>query len=225
MDFETLDVLYRSRITLLKILKARGYDTTPYERFGPVEIKAMAAGAASASGVSFRMNLERPAEAAVAGITRCRVEYTLNRVKNRLASYVAELTDEMDGTNRSIDFKVSELIVVTIEPVVEAFHAISLNYLTIAEDKCRISFFQAHTIVNNPTEHILVPKHEYVPVDQHAELLKELRVNSKSQLPIIRYHEDMQARVMALIPGDIVKITRPSPSSGVYTVYRVCLPP
>jgi DNA-directed RNA polymerase subunit H (RpoH/RPB5) len=131
----------------------------------------------------------------------------------------------MDGTNKSIDFKVSELIVVTIEPVVEAFHAISLNYLTMAEDKCRISFFQAHTIVNNPTEHILVPKHEYVPVDQHAELLKELRVNSKSQLPIIRYHEDMQARVMALIPGDIVKITRPSPSSGVYTVYRVCLPP
>lgn len=224
MDFDTLDVLYRSRITLLKVLKARGYDTAAYEVFGPFEIKAMAAGAAATSGPSFRMNLERPAEAAVAGITRCRVEYTLNRVKNRLATYVAELTDEMDGANRSIDFKTTELIVITIEPIVEAFHTISLNYLTIAEDKWRISFFQAHTIVNNPREHVLVPKHEYVPVEEHAELLKSLRANSKSQLPIIRYHEDMQARIMGLIPGDIVKITRPSPSSGVYSIYRVCLP-
>jgi hypothetical protein len=47
MDFDTLDVLYRSRITLLKVLKARGYDTAAYEVFGPFEIKAMAAGAAA----------------------------------------------------------------------------------------------------------------------------------------------------------------------------------
>ena len=222
MDFDTLDILYRSRITLLKILKSRGYDTAAYERFGPFEIKAMAAGAAASSGPSFQMNLERPAEAAVGGITTCRVEYTLNRVKNRLATYVSELIGDTEG-EKPIDFKTTEIIVITIEPVVEAFHAISLNYLA-SEDKMRISFFQAHTIVNNPTEHILVPKHEYVPVEQHAELLKSLRANSKSQLPIIRYHEDMQARIMGLIPGDIVKITRPSPSSGVYTIYRVCLP-
>jgi len=30
--------------------------------------------------------------------------------------------------------------------------------------------------------------------------------------------------VMGLLPGDIVKITRASPSAGEYTSYRVCSP-
>jgi DNA-directed RNA polymerase subunit H (RpoH/RPB5) len=34
----------------------------------------------------------------------------------------------------------------------------------------------------------------------------------------------MIARVMGLAPGDIVKITRPSPSAGEYVSYRICVP-
>ena len=41
MNAEVFEVLYRSRKTLLNILKNKGYDTTPYEKFGPWEIEAM----------------------------------------------------------------------------------------------------------------------------------------------------------------------------------------
>jgi len=34
----------------------------------------------------------------------------------------------------------------------------------------------------------------------------------------------MQARILGLIPGDVVKITRSSPSSGEYIMYRICSP-
>jgi DNA-directed RNA polymerase subunit H (RpoH/RPB5) len=37
----------------------------------------------------------------------------------------------------------------------------------------------------------------------------------------MKYHVDMVARFMGLLPGMIVHITRPSPNSGLYEEWRV----
>jgi DNA-directed RNA polymerase I, II, and III subunit RPABC1 len=218
MDYETLHVLYKSRQTLLKILAARGYETKKYEKFGPVEISAMAAAGAG----TFQMDLERPAEAATTqgGMTKCRVVYSINRIKNRINSFLEEQTEEDNET--SVDPASTELIVILLEPIVEAFHIAAMTAL--ASKKLRVSFFQAHTIVNNPFDHVLVPKHEFLPASEHAEFLSHNRIKSKATLPLIKFHSDMIARLMGLLPGDIVKITRPSPSAGEYITYRVCAP-
>jgi DNA-directed RNA polymerase I, II, and III subunit RPABC1 len=222
MDYETLTVLYRSRQTLLKILAARGYDTARYEKFGPIEISAMG----SAGSTAFQMDLERSTEAPseqTTGITKCRVVYSLARIKNRLESFIAEFLDE-EAPN-PLDPSTTEVIVMLLEPVVASFHAAALTALARpVPNKLRIAFFQAHTLVNNPFEHVLVPKHELLPASQHAAFLKENKIKSKANLPLIKFHEDMIARLMGLQPGDIVKITRPSPSAGEYTVYRLCAP-
>ena len=219
MDYETLNVLYQSRRTLLKILGARGYNTKPYEKFGPIEIGAMASASMGAGGAAaFRMDLERTD--AVNGITKCRVEYSINRVKNRIAGFLSGITEE--GNDAAIDTATTELVVILLEPVVEAFHTASMSAL--ATKSLRVSFFQAHTIVNNPTEHVLVPKHELLPSSEHAEFLEKHKIKAKANLPLIKFHEDMIARVMGLAPGDIVKITRPSPSAGEYVSYRICVP-
>ena len=204
MDYETLHILFRSRQTLLKLLADRGYNTKPYEKFGPIEIAAMAAAGANA----FRMDLERAGTSSP--ITKCRVVYSINRVKNRLASFID-------------DPAMTELLVILLEPVVESFHAAALNVYA-KKKKLRISFFQAHTIVNNPMEHISQPKFEKMPSSEQAEFLQKNMVKSIANLPLIRFHEDMVARIMGLLPGDIVKIIRPSPSAGEYVSYRVCSP-
>jgi DNA-directed RNA polymerase subunit H len=72
-------------------------------------------------------------------------------------------------------------------------------------------------------KHVLVPKHERVPVSEEQALLKE-NYAKKSQLPLIRYHEDPIARMIGLMPGDIVKIVRPSLTAGESVGYRVCVP-
>jgi DNA-directed RNA polymerase subunit H (RpoH/RPB5) len=218
MDYETLQVLFRSRQTLLKLLADRGYNTKPYEKFGPIEIAAMAAAASGAGGPgSFRMDLERDA---AEPISKCRVVYSINRVKNRLASFLDEQMEE-EGAN-PLNPATTELIVILLEPVVETFHAAALGAL--ATKKLRISFFQAHTIVNNPMEHVLQPKFELLPKSEHPEFLRTNQIKTIANLPFIKFHEDMVARVMGLLPGDIVKITRASPSAGEYTSYRVCSP-
>jgi DNA-directed RNA polymerase subunit H (RpoH/RPB5) len=222
MDYETLNVLYQSRKTLLKILAARGYATKAFEKFGPLELNAMVS--AGPLGTALRMDLQRtPEDAKKAGssITICRVEYSFARLKNRLAAYTNGFVDE-DAGEDAVDPTTTEVFVITLEPIVDAFHAAALSIL--ATKKLRIYFFQAHTLVNNPFEHVLVPKHELVPSEEHAGLLASHFIKSKMSLPIIKFHEDMIARLMCLQPGDIVKITRPSPQAGTYVAYRVCAP-
>ena len=83
---------------------------------------------------------------------------------------------------------------------------------------------EANQLVQNPLEHSLVPKHERVPATEHEALLKKLKVKTKANFPLIKFHEDMIARIIGLMPGEIVRITAASPSAGEYIKYRVCVP-
>jgi DNA-directed RNA polymerase subunit H (RpoH/RPB5) len=218
MDFETLDVLYRSRQTLLQILKDKGYNTTPYEKFGPFEIEVMAS-ASKEKSLGMKLTRELPEDST--SPTTCIVEYATQRIKNRLPGFLTSIMRDDDG-NIVFDVKKTEVIVITLEAIGDTFNAAALNWWS--SYSVRIAFFDAHTLVSNPMEHVLVPKHEVVPEDKHDELLKTYRMKSKTNLPIIRFHEDIIARILGLIPGSIVKITRPSPSAGEYVLYRVCVP-
>lgn len=215
MDYETLDVIYKSRQTLLKILADRGYNTKPFEKFGPIEISAMAA----AGDAAFRMDLQRPVTEGQR-MAYCRVVYSFNNIKNRIVTFLSDqVRDEEDDDTDAIDRTTTELIVMLTEPVREAFHLAAAAALA---RNIHVRFFNVQTIVNNPLEHVLVPKHEFLPSSEHADFLVKHKIRSKDNLPLIRFHEDMIARIMGLMPGDIVKITRPSPSAGEYISYRLC---
>jgi len=218
MNTEVYDILFRSRKTLLSILDKKGYDVTPYEKFGPWEIESMIQ---SDIKNSLHMHLVQKKESN--NLKNCIVIYRLKRVKQSLGKFFQE--NFLDETSEHFikDPENTEVIVMLLEPVntVDAFHAFALEkYL---HTKTRISFFQSDSLVNDPSEHILVPKHEIVPYEEVAALKKLLNIQSISNLPFIRFHQDIQARLVGAVPGDIIKITRPSPSSGVEIMYRVCV--
>lgn len=68
------------------------------------------------------------------------------------------------------------------------------------------------------TDHIYQPKHEILPKKKAEEVLKKFNTKP-SQLPYILQSdkgiEDLDPR-----PGDVVKITRKSPTSGESVYYR-----
>lgn len=217
MNTEVYDILFRSRKTLLNILNKKGYDTTMYEKFGPFEIESMIQ---NDKKNTLNMKLAQKAENDVQ--KKCFVVYRLNRVKQSLPKFIKSFTDE-ESADYIDDPENSELIIILLEPVntVDAFHAESLRCYN--KYKLKTWFYQADNLVNDPSEHILVPKHEIVPKEEIPELKKQLNIRSVSNLPFIRFHQDMQARLLGAVPGDVIKITRPSQSSGVETVYRVCV--
>jgi DNA-directed RNA polymerase subunit H (RpoH/RPB5) len=215
IDFEFFDHLYRSRRTLLRILADRGYNTKPFENFGPDEIEAMVI----AGPQALRMDLERP-KPDDSNITKCRVMYMLTKLKSKLSGFLYALTDKEKGED-IVEPANTEVVVMLAapegEPVVDMYH--SAAYEQYSTKGLRISFFRIANLVIHPSDHVLVPKHEKVKDDEIP-----LPKAERHKLPFIRFHEDMQARILGLVPRDIVKITRPSPSSGVYTMYRICSP-
>lgn len=218
-NFVFIDNVYRSRMTLLDILRERGYDVTKYERFSPAEATA----AASAfTGLSFHVvKKEDPTK-------ECHIRYE-NISQHRLkGDYFNQLVSDEDSER-------VEIIVMMSVNVTDAHHGIALKeYMKLKEEpnekgvrerrKLRVSFFSIETIVVNPLRHVLVPKHEIYPEEKHKELLERLYLTSKSKLPEIKFHADPIARCIGAIPGDIVQITRPSASSGEAVIYRVCAP-
>jgi len=70
----------------------------------------------------------------------------------------------------------------------------------------------------NIFEHAQVPKHEIVSQEEREKVLNEYRVQPY-QLPRLKA-SDPAAKVIDAKPGDIVRITRDSPTAGKYISYR-----
>jgi len=214
MQYETIDELYRSRRTLLEHLDEQGYDTAPYMKFSHKEIMEMVkAGPMTGAPPALQMDL-----VSKDGLQKCMVVTTLGKIKQKLNPFTSKL---VDSEETSFDPATTELIIITLEPIAPNFHAMAYHFWS--NKKTRVRYFQAKAIINNPLKHILVPPHEKVPKEEETALLKQLYAK-KSQFPLIRFHEDPIARMLGLLPGDIVKITRPSPTAGVYVFHRVCVP-
>lgn len=66
--------------------------------------------------------------------------------------------------------------------------------------------------------HVLVPKHEVLSENEVGELLKRYKIQPH-QLPLIK-SSDPVAKAIGAKPGDILKITRTSPTAGEAIAYR-----
>lgn len=71
----------------------------------------------------------------------------------------------------------------------------------------------------NIEEHELVPEHEVMEEDEVEELLDEYEI-SKDQLPEMERNDPMAKRIDAEV-GDVVRITRASPTAGETEYFRV----
>jgi DNA-directed RNA polymerase subunit H len=225
-----VEKVFRSRKTLLDILHDRGYDTVGTEKFGPEEIREALAATPNGKALEFTVKAR---EGMTVPTPTVRVYIFLARIKQKLPGFITSLdtpvgvapeasSRQPDKLGSPVDPAQTSVICLINEPVVPVFHQASINAWNTRN--LRLSFFYMDSFQMNPLDHYLVPPHEIVPKEQHDALMKSLYITQKSQFPFIRYHDDPITRVIGAIPGDIIKITRPSPSAGEYVVYRICIP-
>ena len=224
-----IEKVFRSRQVLLDILHERGYDTLGVSKYGPEEIREALAATPNGKALEFTVKAR---EGMTPPTPTVRVYIFLQRLKQKLPGFIGSLdtpvgatvdasSRQADKIGSPVDPAHTSVICLINEPVVQVFNAASVS--AWAKRNLRLSFFYIDSFQMNPLKHYLVPPHEIVPKEQHEGLMKTLYITQKTQFPLIRYHEDPITRVIGATPGDILKITRPSPSAGEYVIYRVCV--
>jgi len=71
-------------------------------------------------------------------------------------------------------------------------------------------------------DHELVPRHEILSRDEVRELLDSLEIPSTIKLPRIKLSDPVCMELKAKL-GDVIKITRRSPTAGESVYYRVVI--
>jgi len=211
-----IELIIRGRPTILDIIENRGYDVTSYKDVHPEDILKFA---------STNPDLLRIIGAKVpdgkAPMERCVVIYWVAQpMRLRLEQEIAKLWDEDNANhyNKTTD----EIVVILNEPYHEVFDLTAVKQWNT--QKARISFFHLKNLISNPSSHTFVPPHRKLTNEEIETVISQTHVKTKSEFPHIKYHRDIQARVLGLVPGDVVEIQRPSETCGIYTMYRVCVP-
>lgn len=205
------DILIRSRQTVLDILEERGYDALPYRNIAPEQILTLVM---AATPGALDMILKKKPDSA-APCERAAVLYMLHgrNLRHRMETFMSDVYKE------GIVTPTDDTLVVLNEPWNEIFDKTSLQLWQ--KEKARITFFHIKHVVVHPGRHVLVPPHRKLNAEEAKAEMMRWSVTQKSQFPLIK-HSDMQAKLLGLIPGDIVEILRPSPTSGIARVLRIC---
>lgn len=85
-----------------------------------------------------------------------------------------------------------------------------------------IEVFSLEELQFNVTKHHLVPKHERITSPAEIQSVLQKYGVRKNQLPIILAKTDPVCRYLGAEPGDLIKITRMSPTAGEHIIYRYC---
>ena len=212
-----VDILLRSRNTLLDILDERGYDVSKYRYIAPDQILTLAEGHPRALDII----VPKKAADSPAPCERAVVVYQIqDRIRTKMGTFAEKLYDKApDAMGSNLVKPTDDVIVILNEPYNDIFDKTSLQLWQT--QRSRLVFFHIKQVVVHPGRHALVPPHRKLTVEEATEILERYHVSAKTQLPLIKHH-DIQSRVLGLVPGDVVEVLRPSPTSGVSRILRIC---
>lgn len=208
-----ITAIYKSRITLLELLKHQGMDVSNYQGVGTHEVHTMK------EHDQLDMLLSSDATE-----TTKRTVYVKYFMSQRLSP--REIHNIVDDLFNLDDVLVSPehdtLIIVTKYAANETIMQL-LNQLW-SQSGYFIIIFTLDQLQFNILNHQYVPLHEILTPEQTSAMLQRFNIlttASADQLPSISRYDPV-AQAIGIRPGEICKITRPSKTSITSDYYRIC---
>jgi DNA-directed RNA polymerase subunit H (RpoH/RPB5) len=208
----TIQVLYKSRKTLLDYLREQGFNIADYEDFSINEVNSMVA------NNQLDMLLEEKDTPATSGEKKkAYIKYHLK--KSLRPQYIDEFVEDLYNLDQIL--KKGDILVVVSKDEPNDSLMTHLKQL-YSDDEYYIIVFSLKRLQYNVLDHSLVPKHKKLTFEESNEVMKKYNILDKSQFPEISRFDPI-ALAIGLRPNEICEITRPSKTAIHGTYYRYCL--
>lgn len=198
--------LFYSRSILLSILKnVRGFDTSDYEGFSINELQSM--------------YKNKQMDMLVKNKTTGKKIFIKYHLDSKLKSNVVydNIEDLYDIENVLTD--TDEFIIISKDPVNDSLK--SLVEQIYLNDKRFINIYNMNDYLCNILENKLVPKHRVMTDDEKDEIVKKYYITDDKQFPEISRFDPVALAIGAR-PGNVIEITRSSPTAITTKYYRLC---
>ena len=210
-----LSKLNTSRKIILEMLDIRGFDTEKYKTFTINEIDIMFR--EIDKKITYEMTPLDMKCKHKSKDTHIYIKYILStklRTSN-LKELVSDLTEHILEEGDSVVIIVKDKInnMENFDAILDSFYNVNNNF---------IQLFCIENLLVNITKHVLVPSLTILSDEEKINTLKKFNLDNYEKFPII-LKSDPQAKFCGVKNGDLVEITRPSETSGIYKSYRYCL--
>lgn len=204
--------IYKSRNTILDIMKKQGYNTLEYENFSINEVNIMK------QNNQLDMLLEKNTEDDDTNLkNKIYIKYYLG--KTIRPATIEEMIDDLFNLEEIL--KKNDTLFIILKDEINETMTNKLKEVwdsdgifIVMESMKRLQF--------NILNHELVPKHIVLTENETIEVMNKYNITDKSQFPEISRFDPV-ARAIGIRPNMVCKIIRPSKTAIEANYYRVCV--
>jgi DNA-directed RNA polymerase subunit H len=204
--------IYKSRQVILDLMKKQGYNISEYEGFSVNEVNTMK------TNNQLDMMLEKkPSEGEV--ITKNKKIYIRYYLAKALRpNNLQEMIDDLFHVEEILTKDDTLLIVVKEEINETLLNAVKHIW---ESDKIFIVLQPLKRLQFNILEHVLVPAHRVLTVEEMISIKKRYNIIDDAQFPDISRFDPV-AQAIGIRPGEVCEIIRASKTAISAPYYRIC---
>lgn len=197
--------VFKSRNIILSLLERQGYNITNYQGSSINEVHSMYQTKQMDMLVTNEENNKK-----------AYIKYHLNKNlrHNNIYDYIEDLYNLEQILTKQDDL----IIVIKDEPNEPLLKILSNIW---EQDEIFITVFNITRLQFNILEHTLVPPHRKLLLEEANDIKKKYNITNDSQIPDISRFSPV-AQAIALRPGELCEIIRPSRTSITSKFYRIC---
>jgi len=207
-----ISTIYKSRKVVLELMKMQDYDIEEYANFSINEVNTMFNN--KQSDMLLKKKSENPATGKPDKIY---IRYYL--AKTLRPQNIQEMIDDLFNLEEILE-KQDTLMIITKDDMNESLSNL-LKHIWEA-DGILIVIQSIKRLQINILEHVLVPPHRVLNIQEGVEIKKKYNIVSDSQFPEISRFDPV-SQVIGIRPGQICEIIRPSKTAISTKYYRICV--
>ena len=208
-----VNLIYKSRNTLLELLKQQGFAIDSYSNFSINEVHIMVGN----KQLDMLLNVDPERENEI-GMTSKSVYVKYHLAKTLRHPNIYEYIDDIIHAEETIKPNDTLIIVLKEEPNDTLVNVVKHIW---AQSKIFVILYNINRLQFNPLKHKLVPSHRIMTEMEDEEMRKKYNISNDSELPEISRFDPI-AQAIGMKPGQVCEIIRPSKTAIDAKFYRLC---